>query len=416
MNNEFVRRSLCRVCSSERLSCIVDYGDMPLAGDFRYGDVESKSAFYPMDLYFCEECSLVQIINVISADVIFDDYRYLSSVTNTLKEHFKSHAEYLHSQLDRPDEALIIEFGCNDGVLLGPLKSLGISSVGVDAAENLIEQCKTKGYDCHHGYFNQEMGRLLVKKYGLADLVTASNVFAHIDDIHAVMAGVDCVLKPDGKFVVEIHYIDDLIELNQYDTVYHEHLCYYSLHSLERLFSQYGFVISDVHRHSLHGGSIRVTAARSSFKDLVVSSTVPALLKHERESGFLDFSFYENFGRSFNSHKENIYSLVKNLVDDGKTVCAYGAAGRATMLLNYCRLDRSLISFVVDESPSRIGRQVPGVNLPIVSRDVFHENPTDFCLITAWNFEEEIRSKETKYIESGGCFLLPLPVIRKIVA
>ncbi|MEO0531842.1 MAG: methyltransferase domain-containing protein, partial [Planctomycetota bacterium] len=258
----YQRRDTCRGCLGDRLVTFLDYGNVPLAGDFIKPEQVGTESIYPMDLSFCEDCSLVQITNVVDADELFTDYRYLSSVTSTLMGHFREYAQVLKSRLSSKENPLVVEFGCNDGVLLTPLGRLGVKAVGVDAAENVVELARGKGLDVRHGYFGGDLAGQLRQAYGPADIITASNVFAHIDDLDNVMRGVDGLLATDGTFCVEVHYVLDLVETVQFETVYHEHLCYYSLKALGSLYKRFGLAIVDAERLPMHGGAIRVFAQR----------------------------------------------------------------------------------------------------------------------------------------------------------
>jgi SAM-dependent methyltransferase len=406
------RRSTCRGCLRGNLASFLDYGMVPLAGDFLPQEYVGRERLYPMDLAVCLDCSLVQILNVIRAEDLFTDYRYLSSVTATLSRHFQDYAEFLCDTVLSDRAGLVVEIGCNDGVLLRPLKELGIRAVGVDAAENVVEIAKAAGLDVCHSYFGTEVARRLRETHGRAQVVTASNVFAHIDDLDEVLRGVDCLLAEDGTFIVEVHYLLDLLDQFQFDTVYHEHLCYYSVHALSHLFSRYEFEVVDVERLPMHGGAIRVSGRRRSVA--VRKPSVESLLELERAAGVTKLETYELFGAAVQKCRQQIRDFVLSRKASGRSICGYGAAGRATILLNFCGLDREVIQYVVDESPSRVGRVFPGVGIPIVSRDHFHEHPTDDCLLTAWNYRDEIIGKEQDYYQTGGCFLAPLPEVEVI--
>lgn len=411
---DYQTRGDCRGCHSNQLLKFLDYGTVPLAGDFLKPNQVGRESVYPMDLSFCENCSLVQITNVVSADELFTDYRYLSSVTSTLMGHFRDYAEELEHRLSGKSNPLVVEFGCNDGVLLAPLSNLGVKAIGVDAAENVVALARGKGLDVHHGYFGAELAAQLRTDYGAADVITASNVFAHIDDLDNVMHGVDALLASDGTFSVEVHYVLDLVKTVQFETVYHEHLCYYSLKALTNLYKRFGLEITDAERLPMHGGAIRVSAQRSCESGGQKSDRLRQLLRDEEAAGLYTAEAYHRFGEAARLQRNAIRELVIGRKDAGRSICGYGAAGRATTLLSYCGLDHRVLDYVVDESPSRIGRYVPGVQVPIVTREHFHAHPTDDCLLTAWNYRDEILGKEVPYVQQGGVFLAPLPKIEVI--
>lgn len=408
------RRTNCRVCNSENLSIFLDYGDMPLAGNFVFQSNLDEVKLYPMDLAVCLDCSLVQILNVVDPEVIFTDYRYLSSVTQTLTQHFRDYATLLQREILPKKDPFLVEFGCNDGVLLDPLQKLGVKVLGVDAAGNVIQLTRQRGIDVIHGFFGLSIADSIEREHGKADVITASNVFAHIDDLDGVMQGVDRLLSAEGKFIVEVHYLLDLLKTFQFDTVYHEHLCYYSLHALQVLYRRFGFEIVDVQHLPMHGGAIRVFAQRSESIHGNVDPIVKEMLEEEVKHGIGKSETYKEFGRQVEHYRDHLTDFLLERKKSNRTLSAYGAAGRATILLNYCKLDQMKVEYIVDESPFRVGRCVPGVGIPIVSRSTLAEKPTDDCLIAAWNYRDEIVGKEQAYLDQGGCFIMPLPEIEII--
>jgi SAM-dependent methyltransferase len=409
----YTRRTTCRICGGGKLISFLDFGDMPLAGDFVPADRVADVLVYPMDLAVCEDCTLVQILNVVSGEILFNDYRYLSSVMVTLSSHFRDYAAYLKKQVLPTEDPFVVEFGCNDGVLLMPLRDLGVRTVGVDAAENVVELARSRGHDVKLGFFGLTIAEEIIAAHGKPSVITASNVFAHIDDLDEVMRGVDMLLRPDGTFIVEVHYLVDLLKTLQFDTVYHEHLCYYSLHALSVLYERFGFMITDVVRLPMHGGAIRVLARRV-FTAPDVMPTVEAMYEEERAEGIGMTDTYRKFGANALHARDRLRDFLQSRISQGRTLSAYGAAGRATILLNYTGLDASMVRYVIDESPFRCGRYVPGVDIPIVAPSELRSAPTDDCLMTAWNYRDEILAKSQDYLALGGTFILPLPEIETI--
>ena len=373
-----------------------------------------REHLYPLDLVVCRGCSLVQIVNVVDARELFTDYRYLSSVTSTLTGHFVDYARKIRQQILSSPDGLVVEFGCNDGVLLSPLRKMGVRAVGIDAADNVVALARKKGLDVRHGFFGADTSEALRSTYGQADIITASNVFAHIDDLDEVLRGVQILLNRDGTFVVEVHYIVDLLEKFQFDTVYHEHLCYYSVHALQHLLGRFGLRIVDVERLPMHGGAIRVLAKRSEARSATPKPSVESLLDLETNLGIASMDVYQRFGQSVFEYRDQLRDFVLSRKNAGRTLSGYGAAGRATILLSFCGFDAQVIDYVVDESPSRIGRFIPGVGIPVVPRLHFSSNPTNDCLLTAWNYRTEIVEKEQAYLDQGRCFLTPLPTMEVI--
>jgi len=405
------RRQVCRICGSNNLTVFLDYGNVPLAGGFLTKEQLEEEKLYPLDIAVCLDCSLVQILNVVSPEALFTDYRYLSSVTQTLSQHFREYAEVLRRNVLPKDNSFVVEIGCNDGVLLAPLQKIGVKALGVDPASNVVEVAWQQGLEVINDYFTLEVAKRIAAEFGKADVITASNVFAHIDDLDEVMRGVDSLLTSHGTFVVEVHYIVDLVEGLQFDTVYHEHLCYYSLHALSTLYHRYGFEIVDAERLPMHGGAVRVFSKRTQASQGHKSEILKQMMEYERRLSINESDLYIRFGQQVVQYRDQLLELLIERKRNSRTLSGYGAAGRATTLLNFCKIDNSMMEYIVDASPFRFGRYVPGVRIPIVPPSTLAERPTDDCLITAWNYRVEIIDKEQVYLERGGKFILPLPQI-----
>lgn len=385
---------------------MIDYGLMPLAGSFldpRHVDAER---LYPLTLVRCRDCTLMQVPEVVDPQIIFAEYSYTSSTTETLTSHFAEMAKDLVA-LGLGAGDLVVEFGCNDGVLIQPLRRLGVRAVGVDPSDVARRASDAGGWPLVAGYFDAKSAEDILDHHGRAKLVVANNVFAHIDDLDATMLAVAAVLREDGFFVFEVHYQGDLIRDFQFDTVYHEHLCYYSLRSLEVLLGRFGFSIVDLKPIPIHSGSIRVIAALGTSPH-APNPEVARRLEIERTYDIPQF---------IAGVRERRSALRKRIVDlrsNGRSVVGYGAAGRATVLLNYCQLGRELIDYVVDMSPLRHGRLVSGVRVPVCPTETFRGRYPDYALMTAWNYEAEIVGKEREFVASGGRFIVPLPELRVV--
>lgn len=410
----FKRRSGCRVCGSTNVVSVLEFGRMPLAGDFVFPDRLADLRYYPLDLCVCQSCSLMQILNVVDPNVIFTEYRYLSSVTQTLKRHFREYAQTLRDRGLATEESFVVEFGCNDGVLLEPLRAIGVKALGIDAADNVAQIARDKGFDVITGFFGQPIAARIRDERGPADIITASNVFAHIDDLDEILKGVDALLAPNGSFIVEIHYGVDLLEKLQFDAVYHEHLCYYSIAALDVLFGRFALEIYDVERLPMHGGAIRVYSRRRGETTTPPSDTLLQLRTLEQRIGVKQIETYFDFANKVHKARDKIREAVFARRKSGRTLSAFGAAGRATILLNYCGLDSSLVEYIIDESPSRCGRVVPGVSISILPLEHLKTSPTDDCLVTAWNYREEILMKTSDYRNAGGELIFPLPELEVV--
>jgi SAM-dependent methyltransferase len=394
----------CRTCGSDRLTLLVDYGEMPLAGGFLTRDELADQAEFPLRLARCPDCTLMQILDVVPPAEIFTQYSYVSSTTRTLIEHFARMGHELVVQ-EQAAGRLVVEFGCNDGVLLRPLREAGARVVGVDPSDVALRASREDGWPLVQAYFDETAAARVRAEHGPARIVTGNNVFAHVDDLHAIVRGVTTLVEPDGVFVFEVQYQGDLLALVQYDTVYHEHVCYHSLTSLARLLAAHGLRIVDVKRIPIHAGSIRVTAARlgTARQPAPIVADMIAAEKSWRP---------DLFASQVETRRQTLGNLVRDLRRAGRRVAGYGAAGRSTILLNFCGLGPDLVEYIVDMSPLRYGKFVPGVSTPIVPPDTFQESPPDYAIMTAWNYEQEIVRKEQAFLSRGGRFIVPLPDVR----
>jgi novobiocin biosynthesis protein NovU/D-mycarose 3-C-methyltransferase len=401
-------RTTCRICDSDQLTLLVDYGDMPLAGGFLSRDELTYQAAFPLRLARCADCTLMQILDIVPPADIFTQYSYVSSTTRTLIEHFARMGPELVAG-EHAAGKLVVEFGCNDGILMRPLREAGARIVGVDPSDVALRASREGGWPLVQAYFDEQAAARVKAEHGPARIVTGNNVFAHVDDLQAIVRGVTTLLDEDGAFVFEVQYQGDLLALVQYDTVYHEHVCYHSLTALARLLGAHGLRIVDVKRIPIHAGSIRVTAARIGT-NRQPTPIVGDMLEAEKAWRV------DRFAEQVESRRQSLRNLVDDLRRAGRRVVGYGAAGRSTILLNFCGLTPDLVEYVVDMSPLRFGKYVPGVSIPIVPPDVFHQNPPDYAIMTAWNYEAEIVRKEQAFLSNGGRFIVPLPEIRIVGA
>ena len=405
-------RKNCRLCESKRLRKIIDFGQMPLAGGFSKVEKLKKEKKYPLRVFFCQDCGLLQLLDVINPEILFRDYRYTSSTTKTLSEHFKNYAQEMASRFLKRS-SFVVEIGSNDGVLLAPLKKLGIRALGVDPAVNIVKIARARGLKIINEFFSVKTAKVILKKYGKADAVFSNNTLAHIDDMDEIFKGIKLLLAEKGILVFEVQYLPDLVKYLQYDFFYHEHLCYYSLKPLIKFLDKYELKIFDIKKIPIHGGSIRIYAKNKTNKKYPVSKKIPKMLLFEKRMNLYTFSGLFDFAKKINQHKESLMRLLKKFKNEDKTISAYGASGRSVTLTNYCGIDKSYLEYIVDSSPERYGRVMPGTHVPIVPPSYFREKPTDSLLITAWTYKDEILEKEKWFLKKGGTVIVPLP---KVVA
>jgi len=387
MKNQHVKRNKCAICANKNLETIIKYGEVPLAGDFPSKEELKIERKFNMDLLFCEQCSLLQTDSVIDADTLFKDYRYMSSIG--LSKHFTDVAFFLKENFNLKSESKILEIGSNDGVLLKPLQDLGLNPIGIEPAINISKVAIENNCNVINDYFSEENS---LKYFGDTkfDLIVANNCFAHIDDIHSIVRGVNKILKKEGHFVIEVHYVKNLIEQLQYDNIYHEHIYYYSLNSLNNLFKEYGMTIVDFQDIPIHSGSIRITV----LNDRVDYSTkVTDRLNLESSQGLTSLSYFKDFSKNVYDHIKTIKKELINIKNSGFKIVGYGASGRANMLCNLANIDSDLIDYIVDESPERCGRYIAGKHIPIVNKEHLLNDKPDYIMIFAWNFSKMIIKK-----------------------
>lgn len=404
---QYYTRKDCRLCRSVNLKLVIDFGLMPHAGDFLTKKSLGKEKYYPLRIFICKECYLLQIIDIVPSSVHFKDYRYLSSVG--LSDHFKQFA----GKLNLAEGSFIVEIGSNDGVLLKPLQDLGYKVLGVDPAINIAEIAIKKGVHTIINYFNQKTALAIKKTHGLADAIIANNVLAHIDNIDDVFNGLNVLLKSKGVLIFEVHYLPLLIKKLQYDFFYTEHLSYYMLHSLKPYLLRLGFVINDAELIPIHGGSIRVYA-RKIGKNNAESLRVKQLLKAEISSGLCKIITYNGFAKKITQHKNKLVKILTELKNEGKKVVGYGASGRANTVLNSANISGDLLTYIVDASPERYNRITPGMHIPVLPPEVFRKDNVDYAVLFAWSYKDAILEKEQRFIKNGGKFIIPFPDIQII--
>lgn len=393
---------LCRSCGSTELELLLDFGDMPLAGGFLadHGAARDEKR-YPLVIHVCGACGLIQITTPIDRDVLFQDYSFSASTVPGLVAHFARYADWL---AERFVPRTVVEFGCNDGVLLGPLGERGIKAVGVDLSRNISELARARGFDVMTAGFAPDVARMLRDRLGPVDIVTGSNAFAHNADPSTILDAANIVLGPHGRLCLEMMYAGDLFSQLQWDTLYHEHLTFYGLGPLRILLNRNGFEVEHVERLSMHSGSLRVVAGRQGQVD--PSPAVAELERSEEELGLDRVERWMDFGRRCKRSIDVVRTVIGELTSTHR-IWAYGAAGRATMWVNACGMD--YLEAVVDASPLRAGKLMPGTHTRIVSPDEFRQaTDASVVFVTAWNYLEGIRKSESWY---RGLWAVPLPTL-----
>ncbi len=398
----------CRSCGSEDLAVFLALGDLPLSDGFLFPhQLAEQEARYPLDVAFCKQCTLVQILETVPPEELFgQDYPYYSSFTNTLLEHSRANVEELIATRRLGATSLALELASNDGYLLQYYAKAGVPCFGVDPAPGPVHAARARGIDTVLDFFGLEVAKSLRAERGPVDVLHANNVLAHVADTNGFVAGIATMLKDDGVAVVEVPYVRPLIEHREFDTIYHEHLCYFSVHALDALFARHGLVLQDLRDLTIHGGSLRLFVGKAGIER---RPSVDQRLELEQQLGIDDFAFYQDFAKRVDELRASLRSMVLDIKARGDRIAAYGAAAKGTILLNACGLGHELIDFVVDRNVHKHGRFIPGVRIEIQEPEALLREMPEYTLILPWNFKDEILEQQAEYRARGGRFIIPVP-------
>ncbi len=406
------RIAACRSCGASELAMVLSLGETPLANALlREEDLGRAEPRYPLDLAFCPECSLVQITETVPPEILFRDYLYFSSFSDTMLRHAEALTARLVRERNLESGSLAVEVASNDGYLLQYYRRAGVPVLGIEPARNVAKVAvEERGIPTLTEFFGLDLARQLVAEGRRADVIHANNVLAHVADLNGFVAGIALLLKEDGAAVIEVPYLGEMVPRLEFDTIYHEHLCYFSLTALSRLFARHGLAVTDVEEIPLHGGSLLLTATPAVARRSP-SPRVEGLLAREAAHGVPALGYYRDFAPRVARWREAFRAFLADLKAKGRRLAAYGAAAKGSTLLNYAGVGTDLLEFVVDRSTVKQGRYMPGVHLHVRPPDALLESRPDAVVLLTWNFKDEILEQQGAFRRAGGRFLVPVPSV-----
>ena len=401
----------CRSCRSDRIVKVLDFGKQPWCNDFLTKEAIGNEEFYPLEVVCCQECELLQLSYTVPKEVMFHDHQYLSSMTSTLGKHFLEIAKENKQQFGLQEGDLIVDIGGNDGFQLMQYKQLGLNNViNIESATNICEFSRKKGIKTINAFFNEEKAKKNFQHRG-TKLINASGVFFHLEELHSVIRGIKHMLANDGVFVIQFMYAGAMIENNNFDTVYHEHLCYYTLRNVIDLLKSYDLSVFDAYYSDIHSGSI---IAKVTHRDSTRNKKTESFIKTMERDKKYTLEEYQKFFKTVKEYKDNLYNFLSDLKAKGNRIYAYGAPAKGNTLLNYCGITNELIDKAVEVNKLKLGFYLPQSHIPIVLED--KEDLPDYYLLLSHNFAEEIIEKNKDILAKGVKFIIPFPEIKVVGA
>jgi len=396
----------CRVCSSTNLEEFLDLGDQPHCDSLLSSEqLSRKEPYYPLKVCFCRECTTIQITYTVPKEEMFSEYLYISGTTQTLRRHFQETSDRLVKRLSLKPGDLVVDIGSNDGTWLSSYAPHGLRTLGVDPASNLAEIANGRGIETLNRFFNAGVASEIVKKYGRPRLVTAAGVFFHLEELHSVTEGIADFCKDGGVFCVQAIYLGAMIRENQFDNIYHEHLTYWTVKSLTKLFALHGLEIFSADLLPIHGGSLELLVGLEGAHEVEVS--VEKMIASEREAELDRVETYRRFGDEVWKIRDGLLAILRDFKACGKKVVAFGAPAKGATLLNSFRITTDLVSCAVERNAFKVGKYIPGARIPILDEDKVP--PPDAYLILPWNFLKEFVRKKEDYLKNGGAFIVAIP-------
>lgn len=412
MAEEWQVKENCRICFSHNLVTYFNFGNMPLVDSF-IGAGESGDLRVPLAVCFCQNCALSQLSVVVHPKLLFSNYVYHSSVSNTFRAHCAAMAREVKALLGRESGLKGVDIASNDGCLLKEFKKEGYQVLGVDPAANLCELAEKEGIPSLAEFWSLSTAQKVTERIGKVDVITATNVLAHVDDLHGFVAAVAVALSDTGVFVIEFPYLRNLLKYNQFDTMYHEHLSYFLVKPLLHLFPQHHMRIADIQEVDIHGGSLRVSVVKeANAKIPTKSKVVHSFFEREEKEGLHALQPYVHLEENSRRVRQQLIEKLHELKALGKTVAAYGASAKGNTFVNYCRLDNKDLRFIVDDTPHKQGKLYAGTRISVISREHLQAERPDYLLILPWNFAREIMERNKEYRATGGKFIIAIPELK----
>ena len=406
-------RSQCRSCGTPLEHTFVDLGMSPMANSYiKPEQLNRMEPFYPLHVYVCAKCWLVQLEQFATPHDIFSDYAYFSSFSDSWVAHARAYVDMIAERFRLDQSAKVVEIASNDGYLLQNFVARGIPVLGVEPAANVAEVAKKKGINTKVAFFGEKTAVDLRAEGWAADLIIGNNVLAHVPDLNDFVKGLKILLGPTGLITMEFPHLLQLMDQNQFDTIYHEHFSYFSFLAVEQVFARHGMKLFDVEELSTHGGSLRIYACHDQDTSKPIGARAQALKSREEVAGFGQLKHYLSFGPQVEATKRKLLSFLISARQEGKHVVGYGAPAKGNTLLNYCGVRTDLIDYTVDRSPHKQGHFLPGVHLPIHAPEKIRETRPDYVLILPWNLREEVMQQMAFIREWGGAFVVPIPEVK----
>lgn len=396
----------CRVCASSRLERFLDLGDQPHCDSLlRPEDLSRREPYYPLQVCFCHDCTTVQINYTVPKEEMFSEYLYVSGTTQTLRSHFEKSAARQVQRLGLKPNDLVVDIGSNDGTWLSYFAKHGLRTVGVDCAQNLAAMANARGIETINDFFNLSVAQRILAEKGPAKLVTAAGVFFHLEELHSVTEGIAALVRDGGAFCVQAIYLGAMLKDTQFDQVYHEHLTYWTVRSLDHLFAQHGLEITSVEPLDIHGGSIEAIVAPRGTR--AIDPSVDRYRAEEDRLGYGQIETYRRFADQVWKIRDELWRILNQYLAAGKTVHAFGAPAKGATLLNSFQITHEHLPYAAEKNPLKCGKYIPGARIPIVDEDSI--DPPDAYLVLAWNFLGEFLKKKKDYLLNRGDFIVPIP-------